>query len=99
MNTEPLRVTSINLQSKFVSEAALRELIASSGPNKNDQAIVAIIACLDAGITTEREIIGMLGSVGLSHGHVAMILKKNAGSEPARHHWYRDAAGHYSEHG
>lgn len=73
----------------------LRQLVADNGPNKNDQAIVAISVCIGERVNTIKAICEVMARLGFKTGHVAAILKSSAGSDPARHHWSRDEAGHY----
>lgn len=73
----------------------LRHLVADSGSNKNDQAIVAITACIGERINTTKAICEVLARLGLNTRHVAAILKHSAGLDPARHRWSRDETGHY----
>lgn len=77
------------------SYAALSQLLEACGPNKNDRAITLISACIGDGVNTEREIIGMGKRLGLNPKHVAVILKQDAGNNPALHRWHRGESGIY----
>lgn len=74
----------------------MRELMASCGPNKHDQVMAGIAACIDNDINTQSWIIGTLKSLGLNPRHVGKMLKDNAGSEPERFWWQRDNDGRFS---
>jgi hypothetical protein len=76
----------------------LRCLLDDCGPNKNDRAIVLITACISDGVNTGREIIARGVSLGLDPAHVALILSKDAGSNPDRHRWQRGGDGVYYLH-
>lgn len=66
-----------------------------AGTNRHDQAIVAITFCIDEGITTGQQIIGVLRHMGFNARHVGKLLHDLSGNDPARHFWHRDAEGHY----
>jgi hypothetical protein len=74
----------------------LRCLLDDCGPNKNDRAIVLITACISDGVNTGPEILARGVRLGLHPAHVALILSKDAGSNPNRHRWRRDDQGTYS---
>jgi hypothetical protein len=76
--------------------SGLRRLIEACGSNKHDQAITLITACLGDGVNTAPEIIAVGTALGLNPAHVAIILRKDAGSSPDRHRWRRDEQGTYS---
>ena len=78
----------------------LRRLIADCGPsaNKNDKVWVAISACIDEGVDTRPQIVGVIKALGFDPRHVAMLLNSATGDNPARHTWKRDTEGHYSHH-
>lgn len=73
----------------------LRRLVADSGTNKNDQAIVAITVCIDQRVDTIKAICEVMARLGFKTSHVATILKYGAGSDPARHRWSKSETGHY----
>lgn len=74
----------------------LRELLdACAGTSRHDQAKVGISYCIDQGLDTGPRIIGALRWVGFKPRHIGAILHANSGSDPARHYWQRDDAGHY----
>lgn len=73
----------------------LQQLVAESGTNKNDQAIVAITVCIGERIDTIKAICEVMARLGFDTRHVAAILKFSAGCDPARHLWSKDEAGHY----
>lgn len=76
----------------------LRALDRSSEPNKNDRAIILITALIGEGISTREQIIAVLTQVGFHRGHIAIVLAKGSGSNPAIHRWQYDANGRYSLH-
>ncbi len=73
----------------------LRQLVLDSGPNKNDQAIVVITACIGERVDTMNAICEVMARLGFKTSHVAAILKTSAGSDPARHRWSKSETGHY----
>jgi len=75
--------------------ARLRRLVADSGPNKNDQAIVAITVCIGERVDTTGAICETLGRLGFKTSHAAAILKSNTGANSAGYRWSRDEAGHH----
>jgi hypothetical protein len=78
------------------SYAALRELLDSCGPNKNDRAVVLISACIGDGVATKGEIIGTGMRLGLNPRHIAAILDRDTGDNPERYRWRCDEGGTYS---
>lgn len=66
-------------------------LVQSSGPDKNDQAIVLCIACIEARWDTISQIIETGLRCGLGNRHIAKILQVGIGNR-----WRLDKAGHYS---
>ncbi|WP_156457483.1 hypothetical protein [Altererythrobacter sp. Root672] len=73
----------------------LRKLLRDCGPNKHDQAIVLITACVEEGITQGRDIVRTLQALGLNAQHVGKTLSDGTGNQPERHRWRKDAAGCY----
>lgn len=73
----------------------LRVLDRSSDPNKHDRAIILITALIGEGINMREQIIAVLTQLGFSRGHIAIVLAKASGSNPAVHRWQRDADGRY----
>jgi hypothetical protein len=73
----------------------LQQLVADSGPNKNDQAIVVISACIGERVDTIKAICEVMARLGFDTRHAAAILKTSAGTDTARHRWSKDEAGHY----
>lgn len=71
----------------------LDRLLDACGPtaNRNEQAVVLISACIEAGINNLGQIIKVLEPLGFKRGHLASILTK--GKAPP---WARDAAGTFS---
>ena len=65
------------------------------GPNKHDQAAAAIGAIICEGFDTSTSIIENVTRLGFNRQHVALVLKKNCGSDPKRHPWSRDKGGRY----
>ncbi|MEJ7777905.1 MAG: hypothetical protein WKF52_11140 [Sphingomicrobium sp.] len=76
----------------------LRRLKAKCGPNKHDQAIALITACILEGLDTGPAIVRALGAIGTHPRHVAIILKEGTGRDPERHRWRRDGEDRYSLH-
>jgi len=75
----------------------LKALIRSCGDaNKHDIVGVLIHACLDEGINTRSQIIGVIKHLGYNSRHVAIVLEKGAGPNPERYFWYCDACGRYT---
>jgi hypothetical protein len=77
----------------------LDDLIAAcEGANRHDQAIAAISFCIDEGINTGPQIIGMLKRRKFNSRHIGLLLHDLASSDPARHFWWRDGDGVYRCH-
>ena len=74
----------------------LRALKAECGPNKHDQAIALISACILDGWNTHKQIVGALGPLGMNPAHVRIILEEGTGTSPARHFWRLDKEGRFS---
>ena len=68
------------------------------GTSRHDQAIAAISFCIDEGINTGPQIIGMLKRKEFNPRHIGLLLHDLAGSDPARHFWWRDGDGVYRCH-
>ncbi|MCK8457894.1 hypothetical protein [Sphingomonas faeni] len=73
----------------------LRQLVADCGPNKNDQAIVAITVCIGERIDTTKAICEVLARLGFDTRHVAMMLIKNSAASPGPARWRKDGDGHH----
>lgn len=74
----------------------LRELLdASAEASRHDQAIVGISFCIDHGIDTGPQIIGVMRQMGFNHRHIGAVLHSFSGASPIRYYWQRDEAGHY----
>ncbi|MBB3909754.1 hypothetical protein [Sphingomonas desiccabilis] len=74
----------------------LRKLLRACGPNRHDQVLVLISACITEGVDTRGQIIGTLGHLDFKRGHVAMLLAEGTGTNPEVYRWRRDAAGTYT---
>ena len=83
-------------QALFACE--LRKLFLNCGTNKHEHVIVGIKACIEHGLVRGRDIIQLLKLTGLNSKHVGLILTQDCGPSPERHHWWRDADGHYHLH-
>lgn len=96
----PISVADIVAPSRSASPAgsyaALRELLNTCGPNKNDRAVALISACIGDGAATRGEIVSVGARLGLNSRHVAAILDQDTGTNPERHRWQRDRKGTYS---
>jgi len=73
----------------------LRLLKAKSGPNRDHQAYVLIVACIEYGMNTQRRLVAALGRLDFNQHHVENILGRHAGDDPAIHAWRRDYQGYY----
>lgn len=73
----------------------LRQLLSECGPNRNHKAIVAITACISERIDTAKAIFEVAARLGLNTRHVAIILRAERGTNPARHRWRREESGRY----
>lgn len=74
----------------------LRELLdACADASRHDQAKVGISFCIDHGIDTGPEIIGVMRQMGFNNRHIGAVLHAFSGASPARHYWQRDEARHY----
>lgn len=75
----------------------LRQLDRSlmDGGNKHDRVHVLILACLAEGLNTRIRIVRAIVHLGYTSSHVAIVLNTGEGSNPERHSWKRDKAGHY----
>ncbi len=76
----------------------LRALKSECGPNKHDQAIALITACILEGWNTAGQIVGALKAIGMKPGHIWIMLDNGTGASPGRHYWRRDEDGRYSQH-
>jgi hypothetical protein len=81
-----------------MSLADLHNTLLASGCNRNDQVIMLIERCLELGLNTDRAIIGTLMKLDYKPGHVARMLKEQAGLNPANSRWRRDKDGVYHSH-
>lgn len=79
---------------------SLRLLIEHLGNEgtKHDRAIIAICEAIRLGINTGPEIIAAMHDLGFNKQHVGILLHEEAGSDPQRHHWWRDENGRYHCH-
>ena len=70
----------------------LRALKGSLGfkPNKEDMAIVLIVACIEEGMNTGTRIVRALTRIGLNGDHVAIVLKSRTDW------WSKDERGIYT---
>lgn len=66
-----------------------------AGTSRHDQAIVGINFCIDEGIDTGPQIIGVLKRKDFKSRHVGKLLFDLTGDDPARHLWFKDAEGRY----
>lgn len=75
----------------------LRALDAACGPDANnyDRVVVLISACIEEGITEGKRIVGAVARLQFNKRFVGMVLTKNAGNDPGRHHWKRLSDGTY----
>ena len=69
----------------------LDDLMTAAGPTKHDKAIVVIMACIEEGITSGKDIVKRCVELGLTGRHVGITLKDHIG-----HYWLQDNEGHYS---
>jgi hypothetical protein len=76
----------------------LRALKADCGPNKHDQAISLIWACISEGWDSGPRIVGALKALDLNPRHVGKTLRDLEGPNPENHWWHRDQDGRYSVH-
>jgi predicted metal-dependent phosphotriesterase family hydrolase len=70
-------------------------LEACARTSRRTQAVVAIVFCINEGITFGQQIIGVLRRKGFSPRHVAILLQDLSGDDTACPIWHRDAEGHY----
>lgn len=66
--------------------------------NKNDQARILIIACIDGDVRKGKRIVGILSHIGFNSQHIGATLKNLCGSNPDMHDWWKDDDGHYQLH-
>lgn len=67
--------------------------------NKQELLMMIISACIEGGIDREREIVGIVPTIGeYSHPYVAVFLKKSTGADANRYPWFADAFGTYHLH-
>lgn len=74
----------------------LRALMADCGPNKNDQVITLIAACIGDGVNTRLRIVAIGRTLGYNPQHVAMLLNDGTGNDPIRARWRRSSEGIYT---
>ena len=77
----------------------LRVLIETCGPNKHDQAIAAITALIEEGVTGRRDIIRILVRLGFNRAHIIILLDQCTGNDPVANYWRQDADGQLHVHG
>ena len=77
----------------------LRVLIETCGPNKHDQAIAAVTALIEEGVTGRGDVIRVLAHFGFKPAHIAILLDRWTGRDPAGNHWWQDADGRLHAHG
>jgi hypothetical protein len=65
---------------------------------KHDRAIIVIGETIRLGIGTGPAIIVTLNELGFNKQHVGILLHEETGSDPQRHHWWRDGNGRYHCH-
>lgn len=70
-------------------------LEACASTSRRTQAVVAIIFCINEGITLGQQIIGVLRRKGFSPRHIDTLLHDLSGDATACPIWHRDAEGHY----
>ncbi len=90
----PLRAES-ERRALFDRLRTLRDELKETTPNKNDQAIVLIAACILGGICRGPNIVSALVYLGFSNVHAGATLHRSTGSNPQRHKWCRDSDGRY----
>lgn len=73
----------------------LREVERACGSNKNDRLVTLIVICIESGVDTMSNLIGVLRLLEYHPRHVAKIVKIWTGSNPDRHYWTRDSSGKY----
>lgn len=73
----------------------LREVERACGSNKNDRLVTLIVICIESGVDTMSNLIGVLRLLNYKPRHVAKIVKIWTGSNPDRHYWTRDSAGKF----
>lgn len=74
----------------------IRDMLDGCGPNRNDHAIVAIIALITNGVDTGPQIVAALEELGFNKQHAGLTLRKGTGDQPDRHWWSKDEAGRYT---
>lgn len=98
-----MNVTSGDTPNRTPAEMAallksLSELRSNSGSNQHEQAINVITACIEEGIDTSHEIVGVMARVGFDWRHVRINLKKNCGQNRETKLWWQDDVGAYHLH-
>jgi hypothetical protein len=75
----------------------LRGLVGGCPPgvDRHSKALVAIKACIAAGVDTKRHLIGVLKHVGFKPGHIANVLDPKKGPFSNSDHWWVDASCRY----
>lgn len=77
----------------------VRQLLDGCGTsNRNDLAVVAVEALIEAGVNTGPSIVGAARSLGFKASHVGAVLGRSEGGNPARHHWQRGSDDVYRLH-
>lgn len=76
----------------------LLELLRDMNVNKHDKLHFAINVCLLEGADSFQRLIDILPRAGFDRRHVALTLSKSTGTDPKRHHWYRNENGGYAAH-
>ncbi|WP_093454673.1 hypothetical protein [Sphingomonas sp. YR710] len=97
-SVRPVATPSAAEVGAFFDDLRLLKAACGSKANKHDVAIVLISACIEFGFDTWLQIRGALARLDFNERHVAIVLAKEAGSNPSLHRWWRDEEGRYSLH-
>lgn len=73
----------------------LKQVMDDGKVPQDQQVIMQIQACIEAGIVEGKRITGVLAHIGYTKRYVGKMLADYCGKEPARHCWYRDEEGAY----
>ncbi len=63
-----------------------------------DRVLILIEATIESGITKGAEIVKTVSAFGYNARYVGIQLETNAGANPEKHRWFKNAEGHYRLH-
>lgn len=94
--TKAVTATSHSPSNDEVPFTLLRELQQSmKGVPMDQQVIILIQACIEAGVHEGKRLTGILHHLGFNRQYVGIQLSRHTDNDSARHRWYKDENGLY----